>query len=56
MPFLVLHSLLGSSVGVERLWATRAVPALVAQLVSDFPEVPADHQLSLHHLHRLHRA
>src|SRR5215213_4825931 len=32
------------------------VPARVIGLVGDFPEVPADHQLSVHHLPHLHRA
>src|ERR671920_212078 len=42
--------------GVEVLFAPPAVPAGVANLVGDFPEVPADHKLSVHHLNHLHRA
>ena len=51
MPFLVWHSSLGSSVSVRS-----PVPAIVVELVGDFPEVPSDHQLSVHHLHHLQRA
>src|SRR5215211_5766670 len=34
----------------------QAAPAIVVRLVSDFQEVSADHQLSLHNLNHLYRA